>query len=177
MRALVAFAFISIVALASCTDESQTSAVGTKQSSLRLPTSRLDDHAVTWAREYATGQDDHPFNRRTRSDCDPIEASRIVEREYGTITHVNDVRFSSPIPAMRAIVEISCVNRARAQKYNYYVQAFFGQDEEFSVWRCNDIQPANKYGPDGNTIVGYEKKPPSGTSTTFQSMCGFSAQG
>lgn len=177
-RTISAFALLSVFVLASCSGESQTAAGGIEQSDSNQSTSKLDDHAVEWAREYATGQDRNRYNHRTKADCDPVEATSIVDREYGTITHVDDLRFSAPIPAMRAIVEIRCVNRAKAQKYSYYVQTFFGLDEEFSMWRCNDIQSANEYGPDGNTIVGYKEQPPFGTSSkSFAAMCGFSAQG
>lgn len=94
--------------------------------------------------------------------CDKIENPDFIELHKGTIGFDEELRertatLSPRVPAFFGIVSYTCVDADRARKNTQYAAVIRGYDMEFERWRCPEAFLITNYGPDGNTVTGYNE--------------------
>lgn len=122
-------------------------------------------------------------------EADVLQSSMAMKKVYiGAISYqknglhaFTEMDFETPLPAMKALYQFTCMNREKRTKGALYVGVFEGWDGEFSTPRCVLAKNITVYGSDGNTPTGAiepfvtqvrEGNQPY-ADATFEQACGF----
>jgi len=97
----------------------------------------------------------------SRLGCDLAKNLRIVDVQYGTIGYdqqdlARSVALKDRVPAVHAVVGLTCMNNAAATEEEIFQQVIVGIDTSADEPRCVGIQSITKYEATSHRANGYQ---------------------
>lgn len=93
--------------------------------------------------------------------CDLAKNLRVIDAQYGSIGYdqqdlARGESLGGRVPAIHAVVALTCMNNAAATEEEIFQQLIVGMDTAADEPRCRGIESITKYDVTSHKVTGYE---------------------